>query len=102
MNTIWMMASADASSSRRSLAVSSYTATSSVANCGPPSTSTTPKEVKQKAKASAAEDAMAGSSTGRVTCQKVRTRPAPSIAALSSSCGATLLQKAETMRTKMA
>ena len=45
---------------------------------------------------------MAGSSTGSVTCQKVRTRPAPSIAALSSSCGATLLQNADTMRTKMA
>ena len=97
-----MIASAEASSSRSSLAVSSYTATSSVANCGPPSTSTTPNDVKQKANVSAAEDAIAGSSTGSVTCQKVRTRPAPSIAALSSSCGATLLQNAETIRTKMA
>ena len=61
----------------------------------------TPKDVNENANASKAEDAIAGSRTGRVTWKRVRTRPAPSIAALSSIWGLMLAQKAETIRTTM-
>ena len=76
--------------------------TSSVANWDPPSTSTTPKDVKENAKTSTAADAMGGRSIGRVTCRNLATGPAPNMAADSSTRGSRFAQKAETMRTTMA
>ncbi len=76
--------------------------TSSVSSPGPPSTSTTPKEVNVKRKTRAAAAAIAGASAGSVTWRSVASVPAPSSRAASSARGSRLAQTPPTSRITIA
>ena len=72
--------------------------TSRVSRPGPPRTSTTPNDVNEKTKTSAAAEAIAGASAGSVTSRSVAHRPAPSRRAASSVRGSRFAHTPATRR----